>query len=84
MSLSAEVRLAVGNLELDPRVEAAAGEPVALVGANEAGKTTLLRALAGLVPLSGGRVVLARPCREPERRGGASGHRRALRPALDQ
>ena len=58
MSLSAQVRLAVGGLDLDAGVEAAAGEPVVLVGPNGAGKTTLLRALAGLVPLSGGRVVL--------------------------
>lgn len=34
------------------------GERVALIGHNGAGKTTTLRALMGLVPLDGGRVVL--------------------------
>ncbi|MEO8242778.1 MAG: ABC transporter ATP-binding protein [bacterium] len=35
------------------------GEVVALIGANGAGKTTLLRAVAGAVPVAGGRVTLA-------------------------
>lgn len=34
-------------------------ESVALIGANAAGKTTLLRALAGIVPISGGSVRFA-------------------------
>lgn len=34
-----------------------AGELVALVGSNNAGKSTTLRAIAGLVPVSGGRIV---------------------------
>ncbi|MBM4287390.1 MAG: ATP-binding cassette domain-containing protein [Deltaproteobacteria bacterium] len=34
------------------------GETVALVGANGAGKTSLLRAIMGLAPPSGGRIVL--------------------------
>jgi branched-chain amino acid transport system ATP-binding protein len=45
--------LAVRSASLDVR----AGECVALIGANGAGKTTTLRAIAGLVPLRGGRVV---------------------------
>jgi branched-chain amino acid transport system ATP-binding protein len=39
-------------------VEVRPGEVVAVLGANGAGKTTLAQALAGLVPLSGGRVLL--------------------------
>ena len=34
--------------------EVAPGETVAIIGANGAGKTTLMRALSGLVPVSGG------------------------------
>ena len=37
--------------------EVGAGECVALIGANGAGKTTTLRAIAGLLPLRGGRVL---------------------------
>ncbi len=36
----------------------ARGETVALVGANGAGKTSLLKAIMGLVPVSGGRIFL--------------------------
>jgi branched-chain amino acid transport system ATP-binding protein len=36
-----------------------AGARVALIGRNGAGKTTTLRALMGLVPASGGRVIIA-------------------------
>ncbi|MGH2775206.1 MAG: sulfate/molybdate ABC transporter ATP-binding protein [Actinomycetota bacterium] len=58
MSLEAELRLTRGTLELDAAIEARAGETVALVGRNGAGKTTLLLALAGLVELERGRVML--------------------------
>lgn len=33
------------------------GETVALIGANGAGKTTILNALSGIIPLSGGRIM---------------------------
>ena len=39
-------------------LQVAAGETVALVGANGAGKTSLLKAIMGLVPPSGGRIFL--------------------------
>jgi molybdate transport system ATP-binding protein len=44
------------EFRLDVRVHAAAGEVLALLGPNGTGKTTALRALAGLVPLTGGHV----------------------------
>ncbi|MGH2751340.1 MAG: sulfate/molybdate ABC transporter ATP-binding protein [Actinomycetota bacterium] len=58
MSLQAEVALALGTLELEATLEAGSGETVALVGRNGAGKTTTLLALAGLLPLERGRIVL--------------------------
>ena len=39
-------------------LQVALGETVALVGANGAGKTSLLKAIMGLVPPSGGRIFL--------------------------
>src|SRR5712671_4634025 len=38
-------------------LEVAAGEIVTLVGGNGAGKTTLLRAISGVQPIAGGRIV---------------------------
>jgi len=58
VTLRAELHLVRGALELDAVIEAPAGSTVALVGRNGAGKTTLLLALAGLVELERGRVVL--------------------------
>lgn len=46
------------GFRLDVSVSVAAGEVVALLGPNGAGKTTALRALAGLLPLHGGRLRL--------------------------
>jgi ABC-type Fe3+/spermidine/putrescine transport system ATPase subunit len=56
--LQAEVVLRLGALALEVHLDAAPGEIVAVLGPNAAGKTTLLRALAGLVPLDHGRVTL--------------------------
>jgi phenylacetate-CoA ligase len=39
-------------------LEVAEGETVAIVGANGAGKSSLLKAISGIVPPSGGRIVL--------------------------
>ncbi len=39
-------------------LEVAEGETVAIVGANGAGKSSLLKAITGLVPPSGGRILL--------------------------
>ncbi|MCD9874706.1 ABC transporter ATP-binding protein [Streptomyces guryensis] len=47
-----------GSFRLDVTLSAAPGDVVALLGPNGAGKTTALRALAGLVPLSGGHLRL--------------------------
>lgn len=63
------------SFALDP------GESLAIVGASGAGKTSLLRAIAGLAPVAGGRVhvggrdVTAEP---PERRGAVYLHQTPL------
>lgn len=55
-----DARLVVerGAFRLDVALTAAPGDVVALLGPNGAGKTTALRALAGLLPLSGGHLRL--------------------------
>ena len=58
MTLSADVGVQLGALDLDVAFMAADGETVAVLGPNGAGKSTLLRALAGLVPLTRGRIAL--------------------------
>jgi len=58
MSLQAEIIARRGTLGLEVELLAATGEVVVVLGPNAAGKTTLLSALAGLIPLCAGRVVL--------------------------
>jgi heme ABC exporter ATP-binding subunit CcmA len=65
----------------DVRLEAGAGDCLALIGRNGAGKTTLLRALAGFSQPSRGRILIfGRPPGETEtrRRIGYLGHGIAL------
>jgi molybdate transport system ATP-binding protein len=58
VTLEAQVGARVDAFELDVALHASAGETVALLGPNAAGKTTLLRCLAGIMPLAHGRIVL--------------------------
>ncbi len=58
MSLEAEVRVEVGTFQERLDLEVADGEVVAVLGPNGSGKSTLLRVLAGLEPLSAGRIML--------------------------
>ncbi|MEV5962833.1 ABC transporter ATP-binding protein [Kribbella sp. NPDC051952] len=76
MTLYADVRVARGAFELGLELVVEPGEVVALLGPNGAGKTTALRAIAGLLPLGGGRIALGaevwdeppRTFRTPDRR----------------
>ncbi len=56
--LEADIQLRLSRLNLDTAFTVAAGEVLALLGPNGSGKSTTLRALVGLLPLAGGRVVL--------------------------
>lgn len=56
--LQADVAVRLGSLTVEVQLDAAPGEIVAVLGPNAAGKTTLLRALAGLIPLDRGKVTV--------------------------
>ena len=52
------LRVDRGRFRLDAELDIAPGQVVALLGPNGAGKSTTLKALAGLVPLTGGALRL--------------------------
>ena len=56
MGLAATIAARAGDLRLDAALSADPGRPVVLIGANAAGKTTLLRCLAGLHRPDSGRI----------------------------
>jgi molybdate transport system ATP-binding protein len=58
VTLDARVGVRLGEFEADVPLGVARGEVVALLGPNGSGKTTVLRALAGLLPLASGHVRL--------------------------
>ncbi len=58
MTLSADLRLRLGTLDLDVQLSVEPGELVAILGPNGAGKSTVLRCLAGLAPIDAGRIEL--------------------------
>ena len=57
-ALAAQVRTPLRGFDLDLELRADPGEPVALVGRSGSGKTSLLRAIAGLLSPRQGRVEL--------------------------
>ncbi|WP_067568817.1 ABC transporter ATP-binding protein [Nocardia acidivorans] len=59
MTLRAELRVERERFRLDIALTVEPGEVVALLGPNGAGKSTALRALAGLLPLTGGRISVS-------------------------
>ncbi|HXC85398.1 MAG TPA: ABC transporter ATP-binding protein [Trebonia sp.] len=67
--LEADIQLRLRRLNLDAAFMVAAGEVLALLGPNGSGKSTTLKALVGLLPLAGGRVVLdGTVLEDPQRR----------------
>jgi molybdate transport system ATP-binding protein len=56
--LEAQVRTGLRGFDLDLELRAAAGAPLALVGRSGSGKTSMLRAIAGLLSPREGRVAL--------------------------
>nr|MBA3866775.1 ATP-binding cassette domain-containing protein [Solirubrobacterales bacterium] len=58
MTLTAQATTPLRGFDLDLELSAAAGEPLALVGRSGAGKTSVLRVIAGLMAPRQGRVEL--------------------------
>lgn len=79
MGLVATVAAHAGSFDLDATLTAEPGRPVALIGANAAGKTTLLRCLAGLHTPDRGRIAVDGDVWfDSERRVDRPPHRRAV------
>ena len=58
MTLSAQIALRLGTLDLHADLHVEPGELLALLGPNGAGKSTVLRCLAGLALIDSGRIVV--------------------------
>ncbi len=69
MSLDTDIRATLGTFHLRLALRIEAGKVVAVLGPNGAGKTTLLQVLAGIVPMTEGRVVLDGQVLEDTRSG---------------
>jgi zinc/manganese transport system ATP-binding protein len=81
--VDAAVRLGGRTIWSEATLEVARGEFVAVLGPNGAGKSTLVKALLGIVPLSGGRAsVLGRPPGDAGRAIGYLPQRRNFDPGL--
>ena len=57
-SLAVDVTVRRDDFEVSAAFQASAGETVTLLGPNGSGKSTLVSSIAGLYPLSGGRIFL--------------------------
>ncbi|MBW2413085.1 MAG: ABC transporter ATP-binding protein [Deltaproteobacteria bacterium] len=58
MTLRADLRLRRGEFRLDASLEVEAGQTVVVLGPNGSGKSTLVEALAGLVRIDDGEILL--------------------------